>query len=428
MMTVFLVGCTGGGFTIYNKDKILFSEIQKSEYCENKINSIPKDNPTILKNFLSTPYTLSEGYLEINSRTYNVMPFAISEGGYSSGEYYKIFDYGILFRTGDYIDLTSGQIHKIFGYYQNHENTLFLSSTSKDKQIIVYADRTVYNFDDEYNREINIIIFTKDRIINRLFKYVYTGSKGDHPRSNKFEEGFWKDDVFYFKFKDKFYSITFNNVSFQKEDIFDNSYKYEFPNRDFSSKSYIELLNSCQNISIHPGDKERCILVTALRNKDESVCTKLTGQIAKRECIHAFAIMNSDPARCEKMDFGNLTCKINSLREKARSDPSTCEQFEGSVKNSCYKDSAVFNNDVTLCKDNSCYVAIAILKNDSSICSLITPDYYGYISYFGLCFEELGKLNKDIKMCENIPHASNESQFYYSRCKNEVNTNLDTCT
>jgi len=86
----------------------------------------------------------------------------------------------------------------------------------------------------------------------------------------------------------------------------------------------------------------------AEKNKDESLCEKITEQLWKDVCYDRVAIAKQNPALCEKAGEQRDFC-YNYLA-KALKDESLCEKISGQgYKNTCFHQLAVIKKDISLC-------------------------------------------------------------------------------
>jgi len=269
--------------------------------------------------------------------------------------------------------------------------------------MVQYYDELIYSGDASTNKEFKFVIFSNDGRNKVLMKYIRSGLWDQ----TYFGKSFWLNGTFYFNInydliKDKwdksddpkFYSLDIIDKNFNSEDIFHS-------NLDILSKRDVTDMNATQIITFCKSENSKqkfpfhtdtyhikeffadCVTAVAIGENNANVCEEISREDAKVEnsdrnfkddCYNLFAETANNPDLCTGANEIQVEwCKQKSIIDKTRINPQLCDQFEDNVRDTCYKDAAIFLNNAGLCdkivnkfgafSTNDCYMEIE--KNSS---------------------------------------------------------------
>ncbi len=143
-----------------------------------------------------------------------------------------------------------------------------------------------------------------------------------------------------------------------------------------------------------PYYKDKCYFEVAVSAGDTELCGYSTNWDKHEECHAKIAEQKQDPTLCENIEhpFWSGYCRANTRKPKTIEESSSCENKEGSEKDSCYFLFAQDELDHTLCGRiesdgfrERCYRDLARFANNFTICEEITNDSIKIDCYSHMC-------------------------------------------
>ena len=330
------------------------------------------------------PLEFNGGYLDFNGRKYLMTSL--------EGPYYPIFDYGIISQIGSlgpglegiyFYDIKANKISQLSDCWYGKIN--FFSF--KNYIILQYPDKDSSSGDAGYNRDLKMVLFTRDSKSRLLVKYIKLG-QGDE---TFFDKAFWMSNTFYFSInydsikgrawkradRLKFYSLNISNDDVDSENIF---HKREIPllrDRDVTDLAALQVVHFCKGNKLKQSDA--LVDMGSWNGKDYESKNFFA------ECVIQTAVENNDSTICE---------------EFSPDDEKRNESWYTRFKEDCYFEVASKTGNIELCNNvpdmehknwmrnkDKCIMNVAIAKNDSSMCSLISINAW----YKEDCYDKLAR-------------------------------------